>query len=76
MLCLFLSLFWTSSGQLLEISKEIYNLDLKIKIIEAENDTVGGTIAPIDLGTASLKSVLVKLRLDFDNRDYVSNLSS
>lgn len=58
-------------GQLLEISKEIYGLELKIKIIEAMNDTVGGTAGPIDLASG-LKSVVVKFRLDFDNRDYVS----
>lgn len=68
--------FLTFSGQLLEIAKEIYNLDLKIKIIDAENDTVGGTIAPIDFGASSLKSVVVKFRLDFDNSDYVNILRS
>jgi guanylate cyclase, other len=54
----------------LEIAKGIYNLELKVKIIEAENDKPGGTVGPIDLA-AGLKSVVVKYRLDFDNRDYV-----
>lgn len=54
----------------MEIAKEIYNLELKVKIIEAQNDIAGGTAGPIDLA-AGLKSVVVKYRLDFDNRDYV-----
>ena len=57
-------------GQLLEIANEIYGLDLKVKILEAENDISGGTAGPIDLA-AGLKSVVVKYRLDFDNTEYV-----
>jgi hypothetical protein len=45
-------------------------LDLKIKIIEAENDSAGGTAGPINLD-GGLKSVVVKYRLDFDNSEYV-----
>lgn len=57
-------------GQLLEIANEIYGLDLKVKILEAENDIKGGTAGPIDL-SSGLKSVVVKYRLDFDNSEYV-----
>jgi hypothetical protein len=57
-------------GQLLEIANEIYGLDLKVKIIEAENDIKGGTAGPIDMA-AGFKNVVVKYRLDFDNSEYV-----
>lgn len=55
---------------MLEISKEIYNLELKVRVVESENDIPGGTAGPINL-SSGLKSVVVKYRLDFDNRDYV-----
>ncbi|CRL05278.1 CLUMA_CG018222, isoform A, partial [Clunio marinus] len=58
-------------GQLLEIANEIYGLDLKVRILEAENDTIGGTVGPIDLDSG-LKSVVVKYRLDFDNSEYMA----
>lgn len=61
-------------GQLLEIANEIYGLDLKVRILESENDVAGGTAGPINLETG-LKSVVVKYRLDFDNREYVMNLT-
>jgi hypothetical protein len=48
-------------------------LDLKVKIIEAENNIMGGTAGPIDLDSG-LKSVVVKYRLDFDNSEYVMTL--
>lgn len=41
-----------------------------MKILEAENDIIGGTAGPIDLASG-LKSVVVKYRLDFDNSEYV-----
>ena len=56
----------------MEIANEIYGLDLKVKILEAENDNKGGTAGPIDLA-GGLKSVVVKYRLDFDNSEYVMN---
>lgn len=62
----------TNVGQLLEIANEIYGLDLKVRILEAENDIKGGTAGPIDLASG-LKSVVVKYRLDFDNAEYVMN---
>lgn len=59
-------------GQLLEIANEIYGLDLKVMIIEAENDLIAnhGTAGAIDLASG-LKTVVVKYRLDFDNTEYV-----
>jgi guanylate cyclase, other len=45
-------------------------LDLKVQIIEAQNDVAGGTAGPIDLASG-FKSVVVKYRLDFDNKEYV-----
>lgn len=59
-------------GQLLEIANTIYSInDLKIKVLDSENDVPGGTTGPISLGT-DLQQVVVKYRLDFDNREYVS----
>jgi hypothetical protein len=56
----------------LEIATEIYNLDLKVKIVDAVNDSAGGTAGPIELTSKTgLKSVVVKYRLDFDNTEYV-----
>lgn len=42
-------------------------------MLETKNDTPGGTTGPIQLDA---KTVVVKYRLDFDNRDYVSPLDS
>lgn len=56
---------------MLEISKEIYNLDLKVRIIESEGDIKGGTTGPINMDSG-LKNVVVKYRLDFDNVEYVN----
>lgn len=66
--------FHDELGQLLEIANEIYGLDLKVRILEAENDINGGTTGPINLETG-LKSVVVKYRLDFDNSEYVMTLN-
>lgn len=61
-------------GQLLEIANEIYGLDLKVRILEAENDIIGGTVGPISFGNdTEFKSVVVKYRLDFDNSEYVNH---
>lgn len=63
-------------GQLYEIAKTIYNLNLKIKVLESENDEPGGTTADLCAASSSanadLKQVVVKYRLDFDNKEYVS----
>jgi guanylate cyclase len=62
----------SNAGQLMEIAKEIYDSDLKVRIIDSLNDSAGGTAGPIELSTkSSLKSVVVKFRLDFDNTEYV-----
>lgn len=59
-------------GQLMEIAKTIYGIEnLRLKVLESENDVPGGTIGPISLGT-DLQQVVVKYRLDFDNKEYVS----
>ncbi|CAG9806452.1 unnamed protein product [Chironomus riparius] len=61
-------------GQLLEIAKEIYNLDVKIRVVDSINDSIGGTVGPIELSSKTgLKSVVVKFRLDFDNTEYMQN---
>lgn len=57
-------------GQLCEIAEGFYKLDsLTVRILESKNDDPGSTSGPI---TLDAKTVLVKYRLDFDNRDYVS----
>lgn len=56
-------------GQLCEIAEVFYKLtDLKVRIIESKNDNPGSTTSPL----LDAKTVFVKYRLDFDNRDYVS----
>ena len=73
-LCFFISFFTKLffKGQLLEIAKEIYNLDVKIRVVDSINDSIGGTVGPIELSSKTgLKSVVVKFRLDFDNLEYV-----
>lgn len=57
-------------GQLYEIATVFYKLDnITVRILESKNDNPGSTAGQISLDT---KSVFVKYRLDFDNRDYVS----
>ncbi|XP_055617441.1 soluble guanylate cyclase 89Db-like isoform X2 [Toxorhynchites rutilus septentrionalis] len=57
-------------GQLMEIAKQLYNMDLTIKVLESQNDVPGGTAGPISI-QGGLKTVIVKYRLDFDNREYM-----
>lgn len=57
-------------GQLYEIAKTIYDLNLKIKVLESENDVPGSGSSSSE--NSDLKQVLVKYRLDFDNKEYVS----
>lgn len=56
-------------GQLYEIATMFYNLDkITVRVLESRNDNVsstGGTVT-------DTKMVVVKYRLDFDNRDYVN----
>lgn len=61
-------------GQLIEIARTFYEMEVKIRVLESINDAgSAGTAGPIQLSSANaLKSVVVKYRLDFDNRDYVS----
>lgn len=59
------------TGQLIEIAKAFYNMELKVKILDAQNDTAGGTTGPLDLG-GGLQEVIVKFRLDFDNKEYMA----
>lgn len=49
------------AGQLFEIAKQLYGIDLEIYILEEH--------PPTD----KLKHVLIVYRLNFDNRDYVLN---
>lgn len=57
-------------GQLYEIATVFYKLDnLNVHILESRNDNVGSTSVPL---AQDAKTVMVKYRLDFDNRDYVS----
>lgn len=56
-------------GQLYEIAHVFYKLDnMTVRILESKNDNPGCTTGPVTLDT---KTVFVKYRLDFDNRDYV-----
>ncbi|XP_055323492.1 soluble guanylate cyclase 89Db-like isoform X2 [Sitodiplosis mosellana] len=58
-------------GQLCEIAEVFYKLnDLTVRILESKNDDPGSTTGPLSLTDA--KTVFVKYRLDFDNRDYIS----
>ncbi|XP_059611883.1 soluble guanylate cyclase 89Db-like isoform X2 [Phlebotomus argentipes] len=57
-------------GQLMEIADALYGLKLHITIIDRQNDTTGGTTGPIAI-QGGLKTVIVRYRLDFDNKDYM-----
>lgn len=61
------------TGQLLEIAKQFYDSDLKVRVLESQNDTPGGVTGPANLN-GGLNEVMVKFRLDFDNREYVRSL--
>lgn len=50
-------------GQLFQIAKELYETDLVIRVLGSSNNIPGS------------RSVMVKFRIDFDNREYVSNQS-
>ncbi|KAH8276814.1 hypothetical protein KR026_001374 [Drosophila bipectinata] len=58
-------------GQMTEVAKEFYGLDMTAYVLESQNDICGGTAGPIKLTDGPL-TVIVKYRLDFDNRDYMS----
>lgn len=57
-------------GQLCEVAECFYKLtDLKVRVLESKNDVPGSTTGTL---SSDAKTVFVKYRLDFDNRDYVS----
>lgn len=58
------------TGQLIEIGQKFYGIDVKVRVIESQNDVSGGTTGPVNIG-GGLNEVVVKYRLDFDNREYV-----
>ncbi|KAG7211720.1 hypothetical protein KM043_010966 [Ampulex compressa] len=47
-------------GQLFQIAKDLYETDLQIRVLESSN-TIPGS-----------RSVMVKFRIDFDNREYIA----
>lgn len=56
-------------GQLVEIAEVFYQLtDMTVRVLESKNDNPGSTTSPL----LDAKTVFVKYRLDFDNRNYVS----
>lgn len=56
-------------GQIYEIASMFYGLDsINVTVLESINDNPGSTTGPLQLDP---KPVIVKYRLDFDNRDYV-----
>lgn len=58
-------------GQLNEIATVFYKLEnMSVKVLESLNDDPGSTRSPL---TLDAKTVCVKYRLDFDNREYVRN---
>lgn len=59
------------SGQLNEVGKTFFNLDVKVRVLDSLNDIQGGTAGPISMN-GDKKNVVVTYRLDFDNTDYVS----
>lgn len=48
------------AGQLFQIAKDLYNTELNITVLESSNNVPGS------------RNVMVKFRIDFDNRQYVS----
>ncbi|XP_030374686.1 soluble guanylate cyclase 89Db [Scaptodrosophila lebanonensis] len=58
-------------GQMTEVAREFYGLEIKLYVIESQNDISGGTAGPIKLTDGPL-TVVVKYRMDFDNREYMA----
>ncbi|KAM8704401.1 hypothetical protein ACLKA7_008931 [Drosophila subpalustris] len=58
-------------GQMTEVAREFYGLEIKAYVIDSQNDITGGTAGPIKLTDGPL-TVIVKYRLDFDNREYMA----
>lgn len=60
-------------GQLCEIAEVFYKLDnMTVHILESRNDNPDGSIDEQTNTLSDAKAVVVKYRLNFDNRDYVS----
>lgn len=60
-------------GQLCEIAEVFYKLDnMTVHILESRNDNPDGSIDEQTNTLSDVKAVVVKYRLNFDNRDYVS----
>lgn len=58
-------------GQLYEIATVFYNLDqITVRVLESKNDVL--TTSDGATAVSDTKTVMVKYRLDFDNRDYVN----
>lgn len=58
-------------GQLYEIGTVFYNLDkMTVRVLESKNDNIVNTSGATPT-VSDTKTVVVKYRLDFDNRDYV-----
>ncbi|KAL6262140.1 hypothetical protein P5V15_007237 [Pogonomyrmex californicus] len=51
-------------GQLFQIAKDLYNIDLDIKVLESSNNIPGS------------RNVMVKFRINFDNRQYIAKNNS
>lgn len=57
-------------GQLCEVAECFYKLNnLKVRVLESKNDNPQGSTTS---ALTDAKTVFVKYRLDFDNREYVS----
>lgn len=63
------------TGQLMEIARAFFDMSLAVRILESQNDIHGGTAGPINMHSG-LKEVVIKYRLDFDNREYVSQIDN
>lgn len=62
-----------NAGLLNEIATMFYNLnDMNVTVLDSKNDSTGNTAGPIHLDA---QTVVVRYRLDFDNRDYVILIS-
>lgn len=60
-------------GQLCEIAETFYNIDnMTVHILESKNDNPDCAVDEQTDAMNDAKAVVVKYRLDFDNRDYVS----
>lgn len=60
-------------GQLCEIAETFYNIDnMTVHILESKNDNPDSTGDEQTDAMNDTKAVVVKYRLDFDNREYVS----